>query len=213
MLVSCLVLCFVQYAALPPFGCELILFHLALFAGVLAYFQVCIRILQGIACVRASDGSLRLLADLSLRCYSDFPATAFFNFLFLFVYIIAFPVLCVYLVYRGTHKSTRSASSISTPSHSIGNADDADKQLDVPDEQPASTKQAHSNELPVENETSDTNEPARQQQIASRMNRQSTSRVVHDRLHDPKRTSKYGFLYRDLKVLCPRCLRYLLVLF
>ena len=168
---------------------------------------MCIRILQGIACIRASDGSLRLLADLSLRCYSDFPATAFFNFMFLFVYVIAFPVLCVYLVYRGTHKSTphsRGASAISTPSHSIGNADDADKQP-VPDELPDADKQSASTKhtQPVaQGETSDSNEPAEKQvtTLASRMNRQSTSRVVHDRLHDPKRTSKYGFLYRDLKV-------------
>lgn len=169
--------------------------HPTPFAGCLAYLQVCIRILQGIACIRASDGSLRLAADLSLRCYSDFPATAFFNFLFLFVYAIGFPVLCVYLVYRGTHKTARSGSATSTPSQSVGNADEGS----TPRESTATEP----------DESSASNGAAKTKPGA--MSRQSTAHVVHERLHDEKRSSKYGFLYRDLKVCACVCVLHCLL--
>jgi len=154
-----------------------------LFSGCLAYLQITIRLLQGIACTHTSDGSKRLRADLSLRCYGDFPTTAAFNFMFLIFYSIGFPCLCLLFVYRGTHSTATKSVDSSTTS-----ADYTAALHDVALDPVSSTSQSSSADNSASPSPTD-----------------STHRetVVHKRLHDAKRSSKYGWLYRDLKVWNP----------
>lgn len=165
-------------------------------SGCLAYLQVSVRIFEGITCASAADGSKRLLADLSLSCYADFPATAFFTFVFLFLYVIGFPIMCVYLVHRGTKSSRKTTAD--GPAKNPGQ--------DLPDPVAPSVVTDPTIAAPTvsEQDIVVSTEPAPDSPTATpparSLPRQSTAPIIHQRLHEPKRSSKYGFLYRGLKV-------------
>lgn len=156
----------------------------------------------------------QLLADqpyFDTQCYSGsaVQATAAFGFIFFFTYSIGFPIACVYLVHRVVYKKRR-ASAAAIASEQLGAIELKD--LSVTNEsQPAQGKQdgeaaKEPHEQPDQqlDTSSDTerknSDPETTDHDAHDLQRQSTDRVVHKRMHDPKRISRYGFLFRDLKV-------------
>lgn len=81
------------------------LVHAMMVLGTVAHVQLCLRCLQGLVCVVDAEGTHRLLQEPTLVCYSDFPATFGIILVLVPFYVVGFPALCWWVLYRGVLKS------------------------------------------------------------------------------------------------------------